>query len=255
MITIKGVLTRLTFQNPDNHYTVCKIKVGQIHEPITVVGHLAGVAQGESLTLKGKWISHPKYGDQFEVATYQVTLPATISGIRRYLGSGMIQGISKGLANRIVDTFKEETLEIIENDPDKLQEINGIGKAKQALIEKAWNKHHSVRRVMQFLQDNQVGALHAGPILKTYGSDALNVLKSDPYKIAKDIQGFGFRTADTIARAMGVEKEDKRRLGACLICQLILEEQEGHVYARKPQLFAACSRMGGVAKGLFEAPH
>jgi len=254
MITIKGVLSRLTFQNPENHYTVCKIKVGEIHEPITVVGHLAGVAQGESLTLKGKWISHPKYGDQFEALTYQVTLPATISGIRKYLGSGMIQGISKGLANRIVDTFKEETLEIIENEPDKLQKIHGIGKAKQALIEKAWNKHHSVRRVLQFLQDNKVGALHAGPILKTYGSDALNVLKSDPYLIAKDIQGFGFQTADTIARARGVEKEDGKRLGACLICQLLLEEQEGHVYARKPHLFAACSRMGGVAEDLFGPP-
>ena len=107
MITVKGVLSRLTFQNPENHYTVCKIRVEGIHDPITVVGHLAGVAQGESLALTGRWISHPKYGDQFEAATYQVTLPASISGIRRYLGSGMIQGISKGLANRIVDRFKE----------------------------------------------------------------------------------------------------------------------------------------------------
>lgn len=254
MITVKGVLSHLTFQNPENHYTVCKIRVEGIHDPITVVGHLAGVAQGESLSLTGKWISHPKYGDQFEAATYRVTLPASISGIRRYLGSGMIQGISKGLANRIVDTFKEETLDIIENQPDKLLTIHGIGKAKQGLIEKAWNSHHSVRRVMQFLQDNQVGASHAGPILKTYGADALNVLKTDPYLIAKDLPGFGFHTADIIAQGNGIEREDKKRLAACLICQLLVEEQEGHVYARKPQLFAACSRMGGVARELFEAP-
>ena len=254
MITIKGVLSRLTFQNPENHYTVCKIRVEGIHDPITVVGHLAGVAAGESLTLTGKWISHPKYGDQFEVATYQVTLPASIAGIRRYLGSGMIQGISKGLANRIVDTFKEETLEIIENQPGKLLTIHGIGKAKQGLIEKAWNRHHSVRRVMQFLQDNQVGALHAGPILKTYGTEALNVLTKDPYLIAKDLPGFGFQTADIIAQGLGIEREDKKRLAACLICQLLIEEQEGHVYARKSVLFAACSRMGGVGRELFEAP-
>ena len=254
MITVKGVLSRLTFQNPDNHYTVCKIQVPKIHEPITVVGHLAGVAQGETLTLEGKWISHPKYGDQFEAATYKVTLPATISGIRKYLGSGLIQGISKALANRIVDTFKEDTLEIIENEPDKLQTIHGIGKAKQNLIEKAWNKHHAVRRVMQFLQDNQVEALHAGPILRTYGSDALNILRTDPYLIAKDIHGFGFRTADTIARTAGIEKEDVKRLAACLICQLLIEEKEGHVFARKPDLFTACSRMAGVGKDLFEAP-
>jgi exodeoxyribonuclease V alpha subunit len=254
MITVKGVLSHLTFQNPENHYTVCKIRVKGIHDPITVVGHLAGVAQGESLSLTGRWTSHPKYGDQFEAATYQVTLPASISGIRRYLGSGIIQGISKGLANRIVDTFKEETLDIIENQPDKLQTIHGIGRAKQGLIEKAWNRHHSVRRVMQFLQDNQVGALHAGPILKTYGAEALNVLEKDPYLIAKDLPGFGFHTADIIARRNGIEREDKNRLGACLICQLLVEEQEGHVYARKSALFAACSRMAGVDDELFEAP-
>ncbi len=254
MITVKGVLSHLTFQNPENHYTVCKIRVDGIHDPITVVGHLAGVAQGESLSLTGKWISHPKYGDQFEAATYQVTLPASISGIRRYLASGMIQGISKGLANRIVDTFKEETLEIIENQPDKLQTIHGIGKAKQGLIEKAWNKHHSVRRVMQFLQDNQVGALHAGPILKTYGADALKVLETDPYLIAKDLPGFGFQVADIIAQRNGIDREDEKRLGACLICQLLVQEQEGHVYARKLSLFAACSRMAGVGRELFEAP-
>jgi exodeoxyribonuclease V alpha subunit len=254
MITVKGVLSRLTFQNPENHYTVCKIRVEGIHDPITVVGHLAGVAAGESLSLTGRWISHPKYGDQFEAATYQVTLPASLAGIRRYLGSGMIQGISKGLATRIVDSFKEETLEIIENQPDKLLTIHGIGKAKQRLIEKAWNRHHSVRRVMQFLQDNQVGALHAGPILKTYGTEALSVLKKDPYLIAKDLPGFGFQTADIIAQGLGIEREDKKRLAACLICQLLIEEQEGHVYARKSSLFAACSRMGGVGRELFEAP-
>jgi exodeoxyribonuclease V alpha subunit len=254
MITVKGVISRFTYQNPENHYTVCKIRVAKIGEPITAVGHLAGVTQGESLELTGKWISHPKYGDQFEVATYKVTLPATIAGIRKYLGSGMIRGISHSLANRIVDTFKEETLTIIENEPDKLETIHGVGKAKRKLIEKAWNKHHSVRRVMQFLQDNRVGALHAGSILKTYGANALSVLTKDPYLIAKDIPGFGFHTADSIARVSGIEKEDGGRLKACLICQLLIEEQEGHVYARKKELFIACSRMGGVDKDRFEDP-
>ncbi|MBU0973062.1 MAG: ATP-dependent RecD-like DNA helicase [Proteobacteria bacterium] len=254
MITIKGVLTRLTFQNPENHYTVCKIVVPGIHEPITVVGHLAGVVQGEGVSLTGRWISHPKYGDQFEAASYQVTLPATISGIRKYLGSGMITGISKGLANRIVDTFKEETLEIIENEPARLETIHGIGRAKRDLIETAWNKHHSVRRVMQFLQENQVGVTHAGEILKTYGSNALNILRTDPYLIAKDIPGIGFQAADAIARGSGIEKEDEKRLAACVICQLLLDEQEGHVYAWKQELFAACSRMSGVGPDLFEAP-
>ena len=254
MITIKGVLTRLTFQNPENHYTVCKIKVEKINDPIVVVGHLAGVGEGESLTLTGKWASHSKYGDQFKVETYRVTLPSTISGIRKYLGSGMIRGVSQSLANRIVDTFQECTLEIIENEPDKLLKVHGIGRAKKELIEKAWNSHHSVRRVMQFLQDNQVGVSHVGSILKTYGSNALNVLENDPYLIAKDIPGIGFQAMDTIARAAGIEKEDKNRLQACLVCQLLQYEQDGHAYAEKQDLFTASSRMSGVDKKLFEDP-
>ena len=115
MITIKGVLSRLTYQNPDNQYTVCRIQVEKIQDPITVVGFLAGVAEGETLTLKGQWASHPKYGDQFRADAYEVTLPATVSGIRRYLGSGMIKGISKSLADRIVDRFQEQTLEVMAN--------------------------------------------------------------------------------------------------------------------------------------------
>ncbi|OQY51303.1 MAG: recombinase RecD [Desulfobacteraceae bacterium 4572_89] len=254
MITIKGVLTRLTFQNPENHYTVCKVKVEKINDPIVVVGHLAGVGEGESLTLIGQWASHPKYGDQFKAETYRVTLPATISGIRKYLGSGMIRGVSKSLANRIVDTFKEQTLEIIENEPEKLLKVNGIGRAKKDLIEKAWNSLHSVRRVMQFLQDNQVGVSHVGSILKTYGSNALNVLQTDPYLVAKDIPGIGFNAMDTIARAAGIEKEDEKRLQACLICQLLQYAQDGHVYAEKQDLFIASSRLSGVDKDLFEDP-
>lgn len=254
MITIKGVLTRITFQNPENHYTVCRVQVDKISDPIIVVGHLAGVGEGESLTLGGKWVSHPRYGDQFEAQTYQVTLPGSVLGIRKYLGSGLIPGISKALANRIVDVFQDQTLEIIENEPNKLETVSGIGKAKRDLIERAWNRLHSVRRVMQFLQDKGVGISHAGTILKTYGTNAFKVLETDPYLIAKDIAGISFQTMDAIARAGGVEKEDTNRLKACLICQLIEQEQEGHVYARKPDLFAACARISGVDPDLFEGP-
>ncbi|WP_022666244.1 SF1B family DNA helicase RecD2 [Desulfospira joergensenii] len=246
MIKIKGVLTRLTYQNPENHYTVCRIRVDKIHDPITVVGHLGGVAEGETLDLTGKWISHPRYGDQFQADSFQVSLPATVSGIRKYLGSGMIQGISRSLADRIVDQFQEHTLEIIENEPKKLLEVHGIGRAKKRLIEKAWNTHHSVRRVMQFLQDHGVGISHAGTILKTYGPRSLDVLETDPYLIARDIPGIDFRVIDSLARARGVEKEDTRRLSTCLICRLRAFEQEGHVYAEKKDLFALSARTAGV---------
>lgn len=253
MITIKGTLSRITYQNPDNHYTVCRIRVAKVVEPVTVVGHLAGVAEGEQLVLNGSWAAHPKYGDQFKAETYEVVLPATIAGIRKYLGSGLIQGISQALASRIVDTFGEQTLEIIENEPEKLLDVHGIGKAKKQLIEKAWNTHHSVRRVMQFLQDNKIGVSHVGTILKTYGAEALRVLKTDPYLIARDIPAIGFQAADSLARAVGIDLDDDSRLQACLICQLLSNEQEGHVYADKAFLFSACARMARVEPSLFES--
>ena len=251
MITITGVLSRLTYQNPDNQYTVCRIQVEKIRDPITVVGFLAGVAEGETLTLKGQWASHPKYGDQFKADAYEVTLPATVSGIRKYLGSGMIKGISKSLADRIVDRFQEQTLEIIENQPEKLMEVPGIARGKQQMIQKAWNTHHAVRRVMQFLQENNVNVAHAGLILKTYGPKALQILETDPFRIAIDIPVIGFSAADAVARAKGVEKTDEKRLQACLLCQLLVCESDGHVYADKQALFIACARLSGVDPDLF----
>ena len=252
MITIKGILERLTFQNQDNHYTVAKLRIAKISDPVTIVGHLAGVFEGESLEVSGKWITHPKYGDQFKVEAYKVVLPATVSGIRKYLGSGMIKGIGKSLADKIVDQFEERTLDIIENEPEKLKEIHGIGEAKKKLIEQAWNKHHAVRRVMQFLQKNDVGVYHAATILQTYGSEALNILQQDPYVIARDIPGIGFTIADMIAMKAGGKKDDENRLQACLIYTLLSFEQEGHVYGLKKELFKLASRTSGVEPDKFE---
>lgn len=253
MITIKGILERLTYQNPDNHYTVAKLRMAKISDPVTIVGHLAGVFEGESLEISGKWASHPKYGDQFKVEIYKVILPATVSGIRKYLGSGMIKGIGKLLADKIVDYFEESTLDVIENDPQRLMEIHGIGAAKKKTIELAWNKHHAVRRVMQFLQENDVGVYHAATILQTYGSRSMDILQEDPYVIARDLPEIGFAIADMIAMRAGVSKEDGNRLQACLIHHLLSMEQEGHVYGFKQDLFTSGARTSGVDPALFEA--
>ncbi|MCD4677335.1 MAG: ATP-dependent RecD-like DNA helicase [Desulfobacula sp.] len=252
MITIKGILERLTYQNQENHYTIAKLRIAKISDSVTIVGHLAGVSEGESLEISGKWTTHPKYGDQFKVEAYKVVLPATVSGIRKYLGSGMIKGVGRSLADKIVDHFKEKTLDIIENEPDKLKKIHGIGEAKKKIIEQAWNKHHAVRRVMQFLQENDVGVYHAATILQTYGSEALNVLQHDPYIIARDIPQIGFIIADKIAMKKGVRKDDENRLQACLIYTLLSFEQEGHVYGLKKELFKSSSRISGVEQELFE---
>ncbi len=252
MITIKGILERLTYQNPDNHYTVARFRVAKINDPVTVVGHLAGVCEGESLEISGGWTSHPKYGDQFKAQVYKVILPATVSGIRSYLGSGMIRGIGRSMADRIVDFFGEETFDIIENDPDQLTRINGIGKAKKKVIEEAWNKHHAVRKVMQYLQENGVGVYHAAEILKLYGSGALAVLKENPYVIARDLPGPGFSIADKIAANAGIEKDDPNRLAACLFSCLLSFEQDGHVYALQQDLFREAAASAGVPIELFD---
>ncbi len=252
MITIKGILERFTYQNPDNHYTVAKLRIDRISDSVTIVGYLAGVFEGETLEISGQWGSHPKYGDQFKIEIYKVVLPATISGIKKYLGSGMIKGIGKSLADKIVNHFQENTLEIIENEPEKLKNIRGIGKAKQKSIEQAWNKHHAVRRVMQFLQENGAGVYHAAAILQTYGSKAMDVLQNDPYIIAKDIPEIGFKIADIIALKAGVRKDDEDRLQACLIYTLLSLEQDGHVYGLKTQIFKSGSRISGVEPDKFE---
>jgi len=252
MITIKGVLERLTYQNPDNHYTVARIKVAGASDPVTIVGYLAGVTEGESLKLSGKWVSHPKYGDQFKAQSFSVVLPATTAGIRKYLASGIIKGIGKSFADRIVDYFKEQTLDIIENEPDQLLKIRGIGKAKKELIERAWNTHHSVRKVMQFLTDHNVGVFHASEILRTYGSGAMEILLNEPYLIARDIPQIGFKIADMIAKGNGVEKDNEQRLMACLIHCLLILEQDGHVYALKADLFKLCASTSNVNEKMFE---
>jgi len=197
-------------------------------------------------------VSHPRYGDQFKAEIYTVVLPATIPGIRKYLGSGMIKGLGKFLADRIVDHFEEQTLDIIENEPEKLKTIHGIGEAKKRLIERAWNKHHAVRRVMQFLQENDVSVYHAATILHTYGAEAMNILKKDPYAIARDLPEIGFITADKIAMKAGVGIDDENRLQACLIYTLLSFEQEGHVYGLIKELFKSSARTSGVDRQLFE---
>ncbi len=246
MITISGVLSRITYQNPDNHYTVCRLHMEKTADSFTAVGHLAGVNKGETLELTGKWVSHAKYGDQFQISSFQVRLPATVGGIRQYLGSGLIKGINSALADRIVERFQEKTLDIIENEPEKLLDVSGIGKAKKRMIEQAWNQHHAVRRVMQFLQDNGVEASHAGNILGAYGSKALEIMQTRPFSLARDIPGLGFRRVDAIARASGVEDHDEERLKACLFCHLVEQEQDGHVFCLESELISHCARTAGV---------
>ncbi|MCK5541443.1 MAG: ATP-dependent RecD-like DNA helicase [Desulfobacterales bacterium] len=250
MITLKGSLKKITYQNSDNYYTVARIKVGKTNDLITIVGHMAGVVEGETLELKGNWVTHQKYGDQFKIESFNILLPATTAGIKAYLESGIIKGIGKDLANAIVKRFEEKTFDIIENEPIRLKEVNGIGNTKAKIIEKAWNKHHSVRRVMQFLQDRGVSVFHASKILIFYGSDALKTMKHEPYALARDIPEAGFIVADTIALNQGIAKDDPERIKACLIYLLLSFEKDGHVFVFKEALIEKCFQTIGTRSGL-----
>ncbi|MBF0303572.1 MAG: ATP-dependent RecD-like DNA helicase, partial [Desulfamplus sp.] len=212
MTTIKGTLHRITYKNEDNHYTIARLKIHEIKEPVTIVGHLAGVAEGEMLSLIGKWVSHAKYGEQFKVESFEVTLPSTLAEIRKYLGSGMIKGVGESMAKKIVDYFKEESLEIIENEPHRLCEITGIGKTKMLTVSRAWDQHHAIRKVMQFLQANGIGIAHASAIINFYGKDALKILKDSPYQLSKDVPEAGFEVADAIALKTGTDPNDPERI-------------------------------------------
>ena len=208
MITIEGDLAHITFYNQENHYTIARLKPSKNQNPITIVGCMPGVSLGQSLKVEGNWETHQKFGQQFKIDTFEVTLPATVDGIREYLKSGIIKGIGKKTANRLVNHFGAKTLEVIENNPEKLYEVNGIGKAKATLISTSWKEHHAVRDLMKFLQDQGVKASYSAAILKEYGSDAVEKIRTDPFRLADDIPVIGFLIADTITRNQGIEKND-----------------------------------------------
>ena len=204
---LRCIVERITYSNEENGFCVLKVRVKNYSELIPVVGNLAAVNVGSVLLLSGEWKVDSKFGRQFSVLSWEEKLPATIMGIERYLGSGMIKGIGPKFAHQIVEKFGVSTLEVIEETPDKLIEVEGIGGKRVLAIKKAWLEQKEVKSIMLFLQDHQVSTTHAVKIFKTYGNESIHVVKENPYKLADDIWGIGFKTADTIAMKMGFEKD------------------------------------------------
>jgi exodeoxyribonuclease V alpha subunit len=234
---IQGILERITFQNEENGYTVARLlEDSEEKEKITVVGFLSGVPVGSTLCLKGSWITDSRYGKQFKLQNYEIVKPNTINGIERYLGSGLIKGIGPAYAARIVARFGLKTLDILENDPDKLNEIDGLGRTRVESIKKAWQEQREIHRIMVFLQGHGISATYAVKIFKTYGRKALAVVKNNPYQLAEDIWGVGFRIADSIALSLGVPANDPRRARAGLLFALDESAGEGHCFLPRDQL-------------------
>jgi exodeoxyribonuclease V alpha subunit len=245
---LEGTLERLTFQNEQNGYTVARlVPKGRAYE-VTVVGPLEGVQVGESVRLHGVWTTHAKYGRQFEVRSYEVQLPATVEGIRKYLGSGLIKGIGPVMAGRIVDYFGRQTLDVIEENVSHLREVSGIGAKRAAQIARAWEEQKQIKAVMLFLQSQGVSTGLAVKIYKQYGDAAVEVVQRTPYRLARDVYGIGFKTADKIAQQMGIAPDSPARIQAGLRYALGKFSDEGHCFAHYEPLVIAAADLLEVSR-------
>ena len=244
---LDGVLERVTFANPETGYTIARIAPergsGVGAELVTAVGPLLGAQVGEFLRLRGRWSSHPKYGRQFEVNAYTTMLPATAAGIRRYLGSGLIKGIGPVMAERMVAHFGVDIMHIIEDSPARLIEVDGLGPKRTAMIAAAWAEQKAIKEVMIFLQGVGVSTSLAVRIYKKYGDASVSVVRSEPYRLAADVWGIGFKTADTIAASVGIARDSPERIKAGLAYTLSEAADDGHCYLPEPNLVADAAKI------------
>ena len=244
MDTLSGAVERITYYNPENGYTVLRLRPGtkmanqftnksslNSDGLATVVGNLPELSPGEHLRLQGQWDNHPKHGPQFKAEVCEQTLPATVAGIEGYLGSGMIKGIGPRLAERIVGRFMEETFNVIEATPERLLEVGGIGEDRKQKITAAWKEQKLVKEIMVFLHGHGVSTNLAVKIYKTYGDASLETVQKNPYQLERDIYGVGFKTADRIAQALGLPPEHPSRIEAGIVFALNEMINDGHVYA------------------------
>ena len=250
MENLSGAVERVTFYNPENGYSVVRLRPESRHVPgadrdgtVTITGNLPELTPGEHLRLQGRWVSHANYGLQFAVEVCEQTLPATVAGIRRYLGSGLVKGIGPRLAERIVMRFGMETLRVIEEEPLRLQEVADIGPKRTSLVAAAWQEQKQVKEIMLFLHGHGVSTSLAVKIYKQYGDQALNVVRSDPYRLARDIYGVGFKTADKIAQALGLPADHPSRLEAGLVYLLNEMSDDGHVFSPQAELIQRASEL------------
>lgn len=242
-VKIRGVVERITYQNPENGYTVLKCAVKSYKELVTVIGSLLDVNVGSVLLIYGNWKVDSRYGRQFAAESWEETLPATVFGIEKYLGSGLIKGVGPKYAKKIVAQFGTETLEVIETDISRLQEVDGIGKKRIQMIRDSWERQKEIKNVMLFLQDHGVSTSFAAKIYRQYGNESLDKMKENPFQMADDIWGIGFKTADGIAQKLGFAKEAYVRLRSGIMYTLSNLADEGHVFAYQEQLIAKAAEL------------
>ena len=243
MTKLRCVVERITYQNAENGYSVMKVKVKGYDDLVTLVGNLLEVPAGSVLLCEGEWRVDKRYGQQFQCETWEEVMPATAYGIEKYLGSGLVKGIGPKFAKLIVGHFGTDTIEVIETDIERLYEVPGIGKKRVEKIRESWEKQKDIKNVMLFLQGFGVSTAYAAKIYRQYGKESIDKVKENPYRLADDIWGIGFKTADGIARKMGYEMNDERRLRSGLIYTLNQLADEGHCYAEEEQLIATARQL------------
>ncbi len=241
MTTLEGHIERITFHNPDNHFTIARFKTLQAQKAVTVLGYLPDPKPGETLEIIGKWETHAKYGNQLRIESFEVILPDTIEGIRKYLTSGFVKGLSAKKVSSIIDHFGEKTLEIIEGEPHRLSEVKGIGVLTADRIASSWRQNHAVKSLMQFLREIGIKISYGARIFKEYGEDAVQIILDNPYQVARDIPGIGFVVSDAVAQNLGVPKDDPKRVKACINYLVEQTVSEGHLFIYVDELIGKCA--------------
>lgn len=246
MAQLRGIVDRITFQNEENGYTVARLQVegatAYNDRLATIVGEMLSINPGETVVLEGEWTTHKQYGAQFKIESYQTVYPSTVEGMRRYLGSGLIKGIGPVTAKRIVNHFGKEALDVIENNPERLVDVEGLGSKRAKWIIDAWEDQREIHNVMLFLQSHEVGTGYAVKIWKRYGHEAVELIKENPYRLSVDVWGIGFLTADRIAQKMGIPAHSARRIQAGLLHVLNeAADKEGHVFLPEDALIESCT--------------
>jgi exodeoxyribonuclease V alpha subunit len=251
---LEAVLERVTYANEETGYTIARVATERGGaDLLTVVGPLLGAQVGESLRLSGRWTSHPRYGRQFEVRSYSTVLPATIQGIQRYLGSGLIKGIGPVMAERMVAHFGTGILHVIEEEPQRLIDVPGVGPKRTKLVAEAWEEQKAIKEVMVFLQGVGVSTSLAVRIFKRYRDAAIGVVRAEPYRLAADVWGIGFKTADTIAAAVGIPHDSPERIKAGLQHTLSEAADDGHCFLPAPNLVTEAAKILGVGRDMITA--
>jgi exodeoxyribonuclease V alpha subunit len=238
--TLLGHIERVTFHNHDNHYTIAKFRVDKTDGLVTILGTMPNPSPGEALKVTGRWETHPRYGPQLRVNTYEMLLPDQKEELVQYLSSGLISGLGKQTASRLVAHFGEQTIDVIENDSKRLKEVAGIGEVLAFKIAAQWKTKHALRSLMAFLQENGIKTSYCQRIVKTYGDTAEKILRTEPYRLVHDIPGIGFHIADTIAINAGASREDPLRIRECLLYLLLQAAEAGHTFCLEDDLKRHC---------------